>query len=255
MILKTRCEVSSASRLKALSPFLDEKNLLRARGRLTKASLLMITRHPIILDGYNAAVKLLVLHTHEINCHCCREQTLNTLMEYYWIHRCRAVVKQTIRHCLPFRRKMQDVSTPQVVELHAERLPKKIGLSLKQLVSILTDLFLLKTMAGYLDDIFCSSPVLLLEQYILKSRMVSHRFYNQLIRRFISRRRKPNKVVPSCGKSFVGSNNALKSSIAELRESKMFDAKLHLMNVEIRWKFNPPAAPHSLEFGRDWYKL
>ena len=47
-----------------------------------------------------------------------------------------------------------------------------------------------------------------------------------------------------CGKSFVGSNNALQSSIAELKESKIFAAKLHLMNVEIDWKFRPPAAPH-----------
>ena len=83
MLLKKRLEVSGTSRLKALSPFLDENNLIRARGRLTKASLLMTARHPIILDGNNAAVKLLIQHTHEINCHCGPEQTRNTLMEYY----------------------------------------------------------------------------------------------------------------------------------------------------------------------------
>ena len=93
MLLKKRPEVSGTSRLKALSPFLDENNLIRARGRLTKASLLMTARHPIILDGNNAAVKLLIQRTHEVNCHCGPEQTRNTLMEYYWILRCRAVVK------------------------------------------------------------------------------------------------------------------------------------------------------------------
>ena len=46
-------------------------------------------------------------------------------MEYYWILRCRAVVKQTIRHCLPCRRMLQDISIPQMVDLPAERLPKK----------------------------------------------------------------------------------------------------------------------------------
>ena len=63
------------------------------------------------------------------------------------------------------------------------------------------------------------------------------------IRRFISRRGKFNKIVSDCGKSFVGSSNALQSSIAELKESKIFASKLHLLNVEINWKINPPAAP------------
>ena len=121
MLLKKGIEVSSTSRLKSLSPFLDENNQLRARGRLAKASLLMTARHPIILDGNNAADKLLVQHTHETNCHCGPEPTRNTLMEYYWILRCRAVVKQTIRHCLQCRRMQQDVSNPQMADLRKER--------------------------------------------------------------------------------------------------------------------------------------
>ena len=54
--------------------------------------------------------------------------------------------------------------------------PSKISLFLKQLVSISLDLFLLKTMASYLADMFCSSPVLLLEQYILMFQMISQQF-------------------------------------------------------------------------------
>ena len=29
-----------------------------------------------------------------------------------------------------------------------------------------------------------------------------------------------------------------------MKESKISAAKLHLLNVEIEWNFNPPAAPH-----------
>ena len=57
-------EVSSASRLKAVSPFLYKNNQLRARGRLSQASLLMTARCPIILDGNNAAIMVLIQHTH-----------------------------------------------------------------------------------------------------------------------------------------------------------------------------------------------
>ena len=54
-----------------------------------------------------------------------------------------------------------------------------------------------------------------------------------------------------CGKSFVGPKNSLQSSNANLKASKLFAAKLHLMEVEILWKFNHPAAPISAEFGSD----
>ena len=69
--------------------------------------------------------------------------------------------------------------------------------------------------------------------------------------RFISRRGKPKKF-SDCGKSVVASNNSLQSSIASLRNSHDFASHLHLMQVEIEWVFNPPAAPH---FGGSWERL
>ena len=112
-------------------------------------------------------------NTHETNCHCGPEQTRSTLMEYYWILRCRAVVKQTMRHCLPCRRMQQDVSNPRWLIYPRKDYPRKISSSLKQLVSVSWDLFLLKTMAGYLADMFCSSTVLLLEQFISQQTLQS----------------------------------------------------------------------------------
>ena len=98
--LKKADDIPSSSRLKLLSPFNDKNNQLRARGRLSKASHLMTSRCSLILDGNNIATRLLIQQTQELNFHCGLEQTWNILMEYYWILLCRAVVKQTIRHCL-----------------------------------------------------------------------------------------------------------------------------------------------------------
>ena len=256
MLLKKGFEVSGASRLKSLSPFLDENNLIRARGRLTKASLLMTARHPILHDGNNAAVKLLIQHTHEINCHYGPEQTRNTLMEHYWILRCREVAKQTIRHCLSCRRMLQDVINPQMADLPAERLPEK-----NQFVFETTGLDFIGPFPVKNNGSLYSRYILLFTFLVVGAKHLE--VSNDLtrdstincIRRFISRRGKPNIFVSDCGRSFFGSNNALQSSIGELKESKFFAAKLHLMNVEIDWKLNPQLLPILVEFGRDWYKF
>ena len=113
----------SSSPLKTLCPFVNGKNELRAKGRLSKAMVLETARHPLILDGVNPIVKLLIKNTHVVNSHSGVEQTRSFLMEYYWILKCRAVVRQTIRQCIPCRRMAQEISPPQMSDLPSERLP------------------------------------------------------------------------------------------------------------------------------------
>ena len=58
-----------------------------------------------------------------MNSHSGVEQTRSFLMEYYWILKCRAIVRQTIRQCIPCRRMAQEISPPQMSDLPSERLP------------------------------------------------------------------------------------------------------------------------------------
>ena len=98
---------------------------MRARGRLSKALRLETVRFPLILDGINQSVRLMVKHFHQINMHCGTEQTRSLLMELYWILRCRAVVKQTVRQCIPCRRMIQEEAAPQMAGLPEFRLPRE----------------------------------------------------------------------------------------------------------------------------------
>ena len=135
MLLKKRIEVSSTSRLKSLSPFLDENNQLRARGRLAKASLLMTARHPIILDGNNAAVKLLVQHTKLIVIVVpSRLETLlwNTI-GYFAVEQLLNRLYATVCHVVECSRML---ATPRWLIYPRKDYPRKISSSLKQLVSI-----------------------------------------------------------------------------------------------------------------------
>ena len=134
MLLKKGIEVSSTSRLKSLSPFLDENNKVRARGRLAKASLLMTTRHPIIFDGNNAAVKVLVHTKLFVIVVPSRLETLlwNTI-GCFAVEQMLNMLYATVCHVVECSRML---ATPRWLIYPRKDYPRKISSSLKQLVSI-----------------------------------------------------------------------------------------------------------------------
>ena len=69
------------------------------------------------------------------------------------------------------------------------------------------------------------------------------------IARFIARRGKPRTIISDNGTNFVGANKEMRAYIAEWNEQAIEE---RLLQEEITWKFNPPAAPH---FGGVWERL
>ena len=67
--------------------------------------------------------------------------------------------------------------------------------------------------------------------------------------RFIARRDKPNTIISDNDANFVGAEREFAEYVAAW--NKEGNAK-HLIQRRIRWKFNPPAAPH---FGGVWERL
>ena len=72
------------------------------------------------------------------------------------------------------------------------------------------------------------------------------------IRRIISRRGKTKIFYSHNGKLFVGSCSELRKGIEALRSSREFASKIHILDLEINWKFDPPLAPH---FCGSWERL
>ena len=87
--------------------------------------LLETARHPIVLDGQNSIVKLLIMKFHIINTHSGVEQTRCLLMQYYWILKCQIVVRQTVHQCISFRQMIPEIPQPQISDLPCEWLPSE----------------------------------------------------------------------------------------------------------------------------------
>ena len=66
---------------------------------------------------------------------------------------------------------------------------------------------------------------------------------------FISRKGKPNTIINNNGTNFVGAEKKFSEYDAAWNKEGI---KKHLIQRGIRWKFNPPAAPH---FGGVWERL
>ena len=69
------------------------------------------------------------------------------------------------------------------------------------------------------------------------------------IMRFIARRGKPNTIISDNGTNFVGAEREFVDYVAAWNTEGIEE---HLIQRGIRWKFNPPAAPH---FGGVWERL
>ena len=235
-------EILSSSPLKTLCPFVNGKNELRAKGRLSKAKVLETARHPLILDGVNPIVKLLIKNTHVVNSHSGVEQTRSFLMEYYWILKCRAVVRQTIRQCIPCRRMAQEISPPQMSDLPSERLPLQNHFAFATTGLDFIGPFPIKQCGKFATRyVLLFSCLVVRAVHLEVSESLSTGSTMSCIRRFISRRGKPKIFYSDNGKSFVGSCSELRKGIEALRSSQEFASKLHILDVDINGKFNPPS--------------
>ena len=70
LALSKGLRVASTSRLKALTPALDQTGLIRVGGRLGNSTLSKSQQHPVILDGRDSLVKKLFLSEHIRLSHC-----------------------------------------------------------------------------------------------------------------------------------------------------------------------------------------
>ena len=83
--LKAGKQLSSNSKIVSLSPFIDSKGVMRAKGRLRKADLSFETKHPIILPSKHRAVELYLNFQHKVFHHEGVEYIRNEVQKKFWI--------------------------------------------------------------------------------------------------------------------------------------------------------------------------
>ena len=83
--LKAEKEIPKGSEILQFSPFIDEKGLIRAKGRIGKSQLDFNAKHPILLHWKHPAVELFLRNEHKDNQHEGTEHVRNIVPQKMWI--------------------------------------------------------------------------------------------------------------------------------------------------------------------------
>ena len=92
--------VSTKSRLKSLSPFIDDRGIIRVGGRLDNANIPYDNQHQILIPGSHAFTKLLVSDEHHTLLHAGPQSLLYNIRLRYWIIGGRNLCRKIVRECI-----------------------------------------------------------------------------------------------------------------------------------------------------------
>ena len=242
--IKSGREVSSKSKLVGLKPLIDNDGLLRCNSRLKYAEHMSYdARFPVILPRKSYVTKLIVRNYHENGCHSGTNQILASLSAQYWIIAAREEIRDVERDCAVCR-----IRKAKPGEQIMAPLPDfRVGKSLRPFTHTAVDFagpFLTKQGRGkiktkrYLCLFTCAQTraVHLEIAYGLDTDSFLNAFY-----RMVSRRGLPKVIISDNGTNFVGANRELKDLLKHLDRDKIVNSTA---NQGIKWKFNPPLAPH-----------
>ena len=233
--------VSTSSSVASLCPVL-RGGVLCVGGRLARAGALSCDeRHPAILPKRHHVSELIMRYYHERTAHAGREQTLAESRRQFWIVNGRALAKDIVRHCTSCRRINATPLSQQMAPLPEARVTAYQPPFSQTGVDFFGPLYVkhgrgtakrwgclftcLATRAVHLEV----APSLETDDFIM------------VLRQFVNRRGPPDVLFSDNGTNFVGAVRELRDAQAQWRLQQIEE---RLQQDNIKWVFQPPAAPH-----------
>ncbi|XP_059046616.1 uncharacterized protein LOC131842114 [Achroia grisella] len=249
-LLKNNKPIQFNSRLRTLTPYLDEMGLLRVGGRLDAVmGVTSEVKCPIILDGRHAVAKLIAKKYHEKYAHGNNETIVNELRQKYWLLNLRPTIRTVASKCLFCRIRKVVPVTPRMADLpkarlaHHERAFTHCGVDLFGPMEITVGrrrerrygvLFTCMTVRAIHIELV---PSLTTDSFIMA------------LRRMASRRGWPQYMYSDNGTNLRGTEAELKKSYQELDQTVL---KQETSNRGMTWSFISPISPHK---GGAWERL
>eukprot|EP00057_Strongylocentrotus_purpuratus_P002697 XP_003725052.1 PREDICTED: uncharacterized protein LOC100888496 [Strongylocentrotus purpuratus] len=223
--------------------------ILRVGGRINNAPVEFDVKHPIILPSQHHVTKLLILHHHLNVGHSGAGMTWASLRERYWVLKGGATVRQVIGKCWACRRR----NAPRAQQMMADLPDVRVTPDRPPFTYVGVDYFgpfHVKQGRSRVKRYGCIFTCLTMRAVHIEiaNSLDTDSFINAL-RRFISRRGKPEKIHSDNGSNFRGAERELRESLETLDQDKV---DRFLQETGVRWSFNPPTASH---MGGAWERM
>ncbi|GBM79999.1 hypothetical protein AVEN_203766-1, partial [Araneus ventricosus] len=238
--------ISNKSKILNLSPFLDNKGVMRVGGRLENSQLPYSGKHPIILPSKGKLTEMIVRYYHEKYFHLGPQHLLFQVRQKYWPIHGRNVCRKIVHNCVVcFKVKPKEYSQKM------GNLPKERITPDKVFSSTGIDLcgpFLIKNKyqrKGPEIKVYVCIFICLVTKAIhleIISDLTSQSLIATL-KRFISRRGKCHKIFSDNGSNMVGANRALRD-LNKLVRDRNESLYAFFAEENIEWSFIPPRSPN-----------
>ncbi|GFW63505.1 integrase catalytic domain-containing protein [Trichonephila clavipes] len=248
--LKYHKPIPRSSKLLSLNIFLDEDEILRVGGRLTKQHTLSFDqKFPIIIPKHHPITTLVIRQFHLRGFHSGTQMTLSLIRQHYWIPDGRSNVRGEIKRCIECCRFNSKPSYPKMGDLPKQRITQTrpfeiVGIDFAGL--ILTKCQHLRKANKFMSYICLFICLATKAVHLELVSTLSTDAMLAALRRFIARRGHPSEIHSDNGTNFIGANNYLKQLYMLVKEHSI---QKYSTDRNIRWKFIPPYAPN---FGGLW---
>ena len=243
--LAAKKQIPQKGAIVKLNPRLDDQGMIRSDSRLQFAEYLPYdARFPIILPRGHWVTRLIVRYFHELANHSAGINfVLAQINQRYWIPAARDEIKECENQCNECKKRKNKTATQVMAPLPPNRLRLTYRAFEKTGVDYVGPI---TTVQGrgktrqkrWLCVFTCFSTRA--SHVEVAWRLDTDGFLNAFAR-FTSRRGVPKEMTSDNGANFVGAVNELKELVNRLDKDKIQRVG---GQGNIKWKFNPPAAPH-----------
>ena len=241
--LETKGVVKMKSPIYCLEPFRDNEGLLRLGGRLLEAPISDRAKHPVILPRDHHVTELIVRNVHQWKAgHSGKEHVLSLVRQRYWIPKARPLVNRVLQNCVICKKLRGMPGVQKMADLPMDRtMPGKPPFTYVGMDCF--GPFYIKRGRSQVKRYGCLFTCLTIRAIHIEKldTLDTDSFLNALMR-FSARRGTPDKVRSDNGTNFVGGQRELRQAVRSWKEDSK--VKGQLLQKEIKWEFNPPAASH-----------
>lgn len=241
LIQRDSFEGNSDKSLKSLKVMKDKNGIIRVETKLVQRSDAYDFKYPVVLPEKHPVVRRLIYETHKQNCHVGAQGLLSLLREDYWILRGRKAVSSVVRKCVVCQRFDGKVLESIPASLPENRVREAAVFEITGL-DFAGPIYLKEKTKAWICLFTCA--VFRAVHFELVASLSASDFLLAL-RRFISRRGRPQVIYSDNATNFTATESAIK----KLDWEKI---NTNCTSMKIQWIFIPPSAPW---WGGWWERL